>query len=44
MTMCLTWLQSTLYKIEAGISSAAIEPEVVWDNASGILTTADAAR
>ena len=44
MTLYLTWYNSSLFNIETGVSKAYIEPQVSWDNVSGILTTAGAAK
>ena len=44
MTLCLTWYNSSLFNIETGVGKAFLEPQVSWDNVSGILTTASAAK
>ncbi|KAK3352225.1 hypothetical protein B0T25DRAFT_541442 [Lasiosphaeria hispida] len=43
VTMCVTRFNSSLYLVDTDIGVPAIEPEVAWDNATGSLTTADAA-
>lgn len=44
VTMCVTRFNSSLYLVDTHIGMPAVEPEVAWDNATGSLTTADAAK
>jgi len=43
-TLCVTRFNSSLYLVNTDVGEPAFEPEVAWDNATGRLTTEDAAK